>query len=127
MPIGLSYRLSAMRATPYPNRLLEYSATLPETQVRLLNVIVRLTLGWAATASGERRATTSVTIRQLRQKVGRTSPAPVVEALAALERAGVIEVTGPNGDPVRMSEMARFPGRSVIVGIARTWAVEENS
>ena len=122
-PTG-SYRLSAMRATPYPNRLLDLSVTLPETQLRVLNLIVRLTLGWHAGSAGLRKATTELTLWQLKKRAGRSSVIPVAEAIAALAQAGVITVCEGDGGPVDVRDLTRYRRRPILLGIARTWVEE---
>ena len=122
-PAG-SYRLSAMRATPYPNRLLDLSVSLPETQARVLNLIVRLTLGWHAGSPGERRATVPLSLWQLRKRVGRSSVLPVAEAVAALVRTGVIEVYGADGIPVDVSGLMDSRRRPLVLGVSRPWVEE---
>ena len=122
-PFG-SYRMSAMRATPYPNRLLDLSATLPETQLRILNLIVRLTLGWQAGANGERRATTQISLWQIKKRIGRSSVMPVAEAIAALADLGVIEARDLNGEPIDMRDLARARRRALLLAISRSWVEE---
>jgi len=124
MPDPDTYRMSAMRATPFPNRLLELSLTLPETQAWVLAYVVRNTLGWAAGPPGERRASTAVSLRHLTRLVGRSTRIAVVEALAALAGSGVLEVADGAGRPVRFSLLRADARAGLVLRIARTWVVE---
>ena len=119
-----SYRLSAMRATPFPNRLLDLTATLPETQARIVCLIVRMTLGWNAGSPGNRRASVVLTLRQLQRRAKRSSSTPVIEAVAALAREGVVLVSWATGGDVYYSQLAAERGRPMRIGIAPEWVEE---
>ena len=92
-----TYRLDLIKNTPYPNRLLELSITLPETQARIVNLVVRSSLGWYGGAPGTRKASAFFSPAILRQQVGRTTSIAVIDALDALVAQGVLEVLTPNG------------------------------
>lgn len=119
------FRTSLMRATPFPNRLLELAATLPETQARIVCVVARMTLGWSAGSAGLRQSSVLLSVRQIQRRVGRVSAMPVVEAVVALARSGVIVVAWQDGSGVYPAQLAEERGRPLRVGIARGW-VEEN-
>ena len=119
-----SFRLSEMRATPYPNRLLELSVTLPETQARVMNLIVRLTLGWHSGSPGQRKSTTLLSLWQVTKRVRRSSVIPVAEAVAALARSGVIGVWEADGSPVDLAGLAGSRRRPLMFGLCRVWVEE---
>ena len=120
-----TFRLSAMRATPYPNRLLEFSVTLPETQLRVLNLLIRLTLGWHAGTGHERRSTTTITIAQLTKRVKRTAAASVAEALAALIQSGVIEIYVTDGGSLEIADLVKNRRRNLTICLVRSWVEEQ--
>jgi hypothetical protein len=119
-----SYRLSAIRGTPYPNRLLDFSVTLPETQLRILNLIVRNTLGWQSNTPGHRRACVLISLTQIKKKIGRSSMAPVIEALHALVKAEVISASTYDDHPLSAEALGKGRYRSLKLGIARSWVEE---
>jgi len=106
-----SYDLSKIRSTPFPNRLLETAVTLPQTQARIILVIVRWTLGWKAGSRTERKASVSLTYRELLRLVGLRSPGVVGNAVAALVDGGIIDVLSDDGQLlVTSSQRRRYPG-----------------
>src|SRR6185437_15721720 len=109
-----TYRLDRMRSTPYPNRLLERSVTLPETQVRIVNLIVRSTLGWQGGSPGTRKASAYFAFSELRKQVGRGTGLSVRQALDGLVTDGILEVLGPDGEHL---PSARYAGRPLRLRI----------
>ena len=120
-----SYRLSAIHGTPYPNKLLDLSYTLPETQLRILNLIVRNTLGWQSDTPGYRRAQVQISLNQIKKKIERVSMTPVIEALYALMQAGIVEGVNLDDSPLDMYALSRKHYRPVRLSIARAWVEED--
>jgi len=87
-----------MRATPFPNGLLESALRLPETQVRLILLVARNTLGYTA-GPGERRAAVRLSHHQIGREIDRSSTA-ISGAIDGLVVRGLLEVTDGAGRPL---------------------------
>ena len=99
--------------TSVPNELLDL--TLPElrdTELRVLLVIVRQTLGWQDdTNPGRRKERDWLTQSQLMHRTGRASEA-VARAIDGLVRRGLIDVLDRSGTPLLLAvERRRHLGR----------------
>ena len=92
-----AYSLRRIRSTPFPNRLLELVIKLPETQARIVCLIVRLTLGWHSGKTDARRASVNLTYRQILTAIGRSSPTIVGAAVERLVILGIVEVLTDEG------------------------------
>ena len=122
-----TYRLKYMQATPVPNALLEALCTMPETQARLLCLIVRATLGWHAGVPGLRKASVCLSHDQLKERTGRTSSAPISHALEALVTQGIIEVTTREGKPLSTPYLRRRYHRPLYFRVARSHVERKDS
>jgi hypothetical protein len=118
------YQLGRIRGTPYPNRLLDLSLTLPETQLRIVNLVVRSTLGWYGGSPGTRRASAYFGYGYLMHRVGRSSREAIHGALVELASAGVIEAVDTTGAVLPMSVLAQPYRRGVRLRLARPWVEE---
>lgn len=99
--------------TPVPNALLDrVMPTLRDTELRVLLVVVRQTLGWQeGPSSSQRKERDWLTQSQLMGRTGRGSGA-VAHAVEVLVQAGLIEVQDRTGKPVRTpAERRRHLGR----------------
>ncbi len=99
--------------TPVPNGLLDrVMPTLRDTELRVLLVVVRQTLGWQDGSDPSRRKERDwLTQSQLRRRTGRASEA-VSAAVEALVRAKLIEVQDGRGRPlVTPAERRRSLGK----------------
>lgn len=99
--------------TPVPNDLLDrVMPTLRDTELRLLLVVVRQTLGWQDGPDPSRRKERDwLTQSHLMRRTGRASEA-VSAAVDGLVRAGLIEVQDKRGKPlVTPAERRRFLGK----------------
>ena len=106
-----TYNLGNIRSTPFPNRLLEAATTLPETQLRIVLVVVRWTLGWHGGSRTERKASVSLTYRELLRLIGLRSPTAASRAVGALVSAGILEILTDNGTNLSTAaERRRYPG-----------------
>jgi len=94
--------------TPVPNDLLDrVMPTLRDTELRVLLVVVRQTLGWMVGADPARRKDRDwLTQSQLRQRTGRASEA-VSHAVDTLVQAGLINVTDRRGIPKKTTDERR--------------------
>jgi len=121
MPTDDFYRLDRMRATPFPNRLLELLPTLPETDARIVAIVVRSTLGWQGPDRGLRKASAYFAPHDLRRQVGLASGTTLRTALARLVQRGVVEILAVDGakHPGYIS-----PGTALRLRIARPWVEE---
>ena len=121
MPTDDCYRLDRMRATPFPNRLLELMPTLPETEARIVAIVVRSTLGWQGPDRGLRKASAYFAPHDLRRQVGRASGTTLRTALARLAQCGVIDIMDIDGAkyPAHIP-----PGTALRLRIARRWVAE---
>jgi len=99
--------------TPVPNGLLDVAMPrLRDTELRVLLVVVRQTLGWQEeTDLAQRKKRDWLTQSQLMRRTGRASGA-VARAVDALVRAGLIEVSDRVGTPLTTpAERRRHLGR----------------
>lgn len=94
--------------TPVPNDLLDrVMPTLRDTELRVLLVVVRQTLGWQDGANPTRRKKRDwLTQSQLRQRTGRASEA-VSHAVDTLVQAGLINVTDRREVPKKTADERR--------------------
>ena len=94
--------------TPVPNDLLDQvMPTLRDTELRVLLVVVRQTLGWqSGTNPAKRKARDWLTQSQLIRRTGRASGA-VSRAVDALVQAGLINVTDRAGTPMKTADERR--------------------
>lgn len=93
-----------VRSTPVPNVLLDnWMPHLSDTQLRVLLVVTRQTLGFQASVNSAgiaaRRARDWITDSQLKQKTGRESAA-VSRAIDRLVREGLLQVCTQDGAPL---------------------------
>jgi hypothetical protein len=103
--------LSALtRTTPVPNRIIdEVMPYLSDTELRVLMVVVRSTLGWQEGTG--RKESDWLSHRQLQARTGRSS-AVVSRAVDGLVKRGLIRVTNEVGRELRDShERSRSRGR----------------
>ena len=121
LPPFETYRLDRIQSTPYPNKLLELTISLPETQARIVSLVVRSTLGWHGGSPGTRKSSAYFTLRQLREGVGRSTGDAVNQALDALIALGAVEVVGDDGCPRRKPQGTSGPLR---LRIARVYVEE---
>ena len=119
-----AYRLARIRSTPYPNRLLERSVTLPETQLRIVNLVVRATLGWKGGAPGTRRSTAYFRYAYLMQQVERSSREAVSNALVSLIAASLVEAVDDTGQLLSTSTFCQPYRRGIRLRIGRLWVEE---
>ena len=99
--------------TPVPNDLLDrIMPTLRDTELRLLLVVVRQTLGWQdGPTSSQRKERDWLTQSQLMRRTGRASEA-VARAIDALLRGNLIDVLDRKGRPlITASERRRHLGQ----------------
>lgn len=88
------------KSTPVPNVVLDQVLPkLRDTELRVLLVIVRATLGWVDPLTGGRKEREWLSSRQLRVKTGRESAA-ISQALDCLAKAQLILITDRNGQTV---------------------------
>jgi len=98
------------KSTPVPNALLdEVMPKLRDTELRVVLVIVRQTLGWVDRETGKRRISDWISQGQLKKKTGRASEA-ISRSIDVLVRSRVIEVCDYLGRPL-MSASARRKAR----------------
>jgi len=86
-----TYNLTNIRSTPYPNTLLDVILTLPETQARIVSLIVRETLGWSGDTPGTRRAIVRLSYREIKERIGRNSSSVISVAVEELVSRGIVE------------------------------------
>ena len=99
--------------TPVPNNLLDrVMPTLRDTELRVLLVVVRQTLGWQdGPDPSQRKERDWLTQNQLMRRTGRASEA-VSAAVDGLVQARLIEVQDKSGRPlVTPAERRRFLGK----------------
>ena len=118
------FEIRLLRSTPFPNRLMELGATLPETPARLLYHIIRQTLGWQGPSRGQRKASMTTSVGQLRKQIARNSTLAVAEGLAALVRLEVIDVTGELGNPIPFRDLASSQRRKIRITLVPRWVEE---
>lgn len=115
MPIPLPLPYPA-RSTPMPNALLDtWMPRLSDTELRVLLVVTRQTLGFQASANSAgiaaRRARDWITHSQLKQKTGWESAA-VSRAIDGLVKEGLLQVCTQAGAPLPTpQERRRYPGK----------------
>lgn len=86
--------------TPVPNRLLDtVMPSLSDTELRVLLIVVRQTLGWRAREGEGRKQRDWITHRQLLTKTGRESAA-VSRAIQGLIEKRLIQVEEERGKPL---------------------------
>lgn len=109
MPIPTALPYPA-RSTPVPNLLIdEWMPCLSDTELRVLLVITRQTLGFQAgskNTSTFRRARDWITHSQLKAKTGRASAA-VSGAVDRLVKKGLLQVGTADGTPLLTSHERR--------------------
>ena len=105
---GLTKTLETGGTTPVPNDLLDrVMPMLRDTELRVLLVVVRQTLGWQSGINPARRkARDWLTQSQLMRRTGRASGA-VSHAVDALVQAGLIIVTDRSGKPLKAADERR--------------------
>ena len=111
--IGGEESVKGVGTTPVPNDLLDQvMPTLRDTELRVLLVVVRQTLGWQDGPDPSRRKERDwLTQSQLMRRTGRASEA-VSAAVDGLVRARLIEVQDKWGRPlVTPAERRRFLGK----------------
>jgi len=99
--------------TPVPNRLLDrVMPGLRDSELRVLLVVVRQTLGWqAGPHPSQRKERDWLTQSQLMRRTGRASEA-VASAVDSLVRGGLIDVLDRDGTPLTTpAERRRHLGR----------------
>jgi len=94
-PTEDAFDLRLTRTTPTPNTVLEVALALPETQAKLLLLVTRDTLGYAA-GPGRRRASVRLSHAQIGRRIGRSSTA-ISQAIDSLVRMELLEVTDEEG------------------------------
>ena len=110
--VGQSKVAQGVGTTPVPNDLLDrVMPTLRDTELRVLLVVVRQTIGWqAGQYSGQRKERDWLTQSQLMRRTGRANGA-VSRAVDALVRAGLITVTDRGGTLLKTpAERRRYLG-----------------
>ena len=125
------FKLSTIRGTPFPNSLLELAMTLPQTQARLLLLIVRQTVGFSA-GPGLRRASSRMSHAQISKRIGRSSTA-ITDAISALVARGVVETIDGSGNLLQTAAQRRllrgpltFRLSSSLVDVGVEKAVEDH-
>ncbi len=106
-------KIAPGKTTPVPNELLDrVMPTLRDTELRVLLVVVRQTLGWQDGPNmSQRKGKDWLTQSQLMRRTGRASGA-VARAIDALVQARLISVLDRFGAPLRTSaERRRHLGR----------------
>lgn len=101
------------KTTPVPNELLDQvMPTLRDTELRVLLVVVRQTLGWQdGPKTSQRKSKDWLTQSQLMRRTGRASGA-IARAVDALVKAGLISVLDRFGAPLQTAaERRRHLGR----------------
>ena len=83
--------------TPTPNIIFDsYMSSLTETQIKVLLVVVRQTLGWVDFSTGNRKKWDRITLSQFKNKTGMSqrSISPVLQSLYDME---LIEIRNSRG------------------------------
>ena len=106
--VGVHSTKDLSGTTPVPNDVLDrVMPTLRDTELRVLLIVVRQTLGWQVGADPARRKDRDwLTQSQLRQRTGRASEA-VSHAVDKLVQAGLIIVTDRRGIPKKTADERR--------------------
>lgn len=98
------------RSVPVPNSLFdEYIPTLTDTELRVLLVVIRATLGWReADGQGNTRYKTRDWINhaQLQRRTGRSSAA-ISRAVQSLVERSLIHVENWRGEPLTTADVRR--------------------
>lgn len=90
--------------TPVPNGLFdEHLPRLKSTELKLLLIIIRQTLGWRDQRTGKRKQKDWISGSQLREKTG-CSRRALTDATAELIKKKLIQVTGEVGIQLRTAE-----------------------
>ena len=126
-PSADTFNLRDIQATPFPNRLLEVVATLPETEARIVCVVVRATLGWHAGWPGERRASVLMAHAELRRAISRSSKTTVSNSIDSLVRRGLLETMTADGVILATPEERRRHHRPMRYRLARAYVVAAGS
>src|SRR5262249_19224898 len=93
--------------TPIPNRILdEVVPLLRDSEVQVLLVIVRQTLGWIGEQANERKERDWLTHSQLKGRTRRSSQS-ISQAIASLVRRSLIEVYDDAGDKLDTPQKRR--------------------
>ncbi len=109
------------RTTPFPNRLLDdVMPKLRDTELRVLAVIVRQTLGWRDPVTGKRKRVDWVTQSQFKRKTGRESAA-ISRAVEVLVKSGIIEAMDREGNPLSTALLRRRHRRQVFYCLKKEW------
>jgi hypothetical protein len=116
-----AFQLSRIRSTPFPNALLDRCVSLPETQLKVVLAVVRRTLGWRAGSSGERRASVSMSYRQIMRLTGLKSRSAVGRAVAALIDDGILTASSDYGTPLDTPELRRRHPSALRLGVEPEW------
>ena len=89
------------RSTPVPNLILDQLLPkLRDTELRVLLVIVRSTLGWVDRYTGNRKERERISSHQFKTRTGRESAA-ISKALEELSKVGLIVITTERGVALR--------------------------
>jgi hypothetical protein len=121
--LGETYDLGSIRGTPVPNRLLEVVLTLPETQARLLLLIVRQTLGFSA-GPCLRRAVVQLSHAQIGSRISRSSTA-ISAAIDALVVKGFLDVLDQEGRVMAMGAERRLLRAPLTFRVRQSWVEED--
>jgi hypothetical protein len=119
-----TFSLGRMLSTPVPNRLLEETARLPATPARVLLVVVRMTLGWHAGSRSERRASATISYRDILRATGLRSPVAVSSAVDYLVKAGIVETMAEDGTALDTGADRRRNRAALRFRIARRFVEE---
>jgi hypothetical protein len=96
-----------VRSTPVPNELIDQAMPLlRDTELRVLLVIARSTLGWKGSSPGKRRGISWISHSELKRRSGRQSEA-ISRAVSRLISLGLIQVESVTGDNVLSSGARR--------------------
>lgn len=93
--------------TPVPNGLFdEHLPKLKSTELKLLLIIIRQTLGWRDDRTGQRKQKDWISGSQLRKKTG-CSRRALTDATASLIKRNLIQVSGEVGIQLRTAEQRK--------------------
>jgi len=116
-----SFSLANIISTPYPNVLLEAKLTMGETESRVVDLIVRRTLGYAGKLPGQRRAYVRLPYTEIKRHIGRSSTSAISDAIDTLVRQGFVEVCGINGEILATPAERRRQRAPLTFRIARRY------
>ncbi len=85
--------------TPVPNGIFEQMKTLTGTELKALLLIIRSTVGWRDSATGNRKKRDWIAHRQFVERAG-ISDRSVTSAIQGLLEKGLIEVTDRDNTPL---------------------------